>query len=70
MATRAMLIRDAFMLQVEPITVRPYMEQGKEDSSHHHSNYYAFMWSINVSLFSLRVTKQCEITEDVRYTST
>ena len=37
MATRAIVIRDAFMLPMEPLTVRPYMEQGKEDSSHHHS---------------------------------
>ena len=38
MATRAMHIRDAFMLPTEPLTVRPYMEQGKEDSLHYHSN--------------------------------
>ena len=41
MATRAMLIRDAFMLPMEPLTARPYMEQGKEDSSHYHSKCYA-----------------------------
>ena len=29
MDTRAMLIRDAFMLPMEPLTVGPYMEQGK-----------------------------------------
>ena len=45
MATRAMLIRDAFMLPMEPLTARPYMEQGKEDSSHHHSKCYA-CWSV------------------------
>ena len=55
-ATKAILIRDAFMLPMEPLTVRPYMEQGKEDSSHHHLNsfaYYLYMWSINVSLLYL-----------------
>ena len=31
MATRAMPIRDAFMLPMEPLTVIPYKEQGKED---------------------------------------
>ena len=44
MATRAMLIRDAFMLPMEPLTVIPYMEQGKEDSSHHYK-FYAFISS-------------------------
>ena len=37
MATRAMLIRDAFMLPMELLTVIPLMEQGKQDSSHHQS---------------------------------
>ena len=52
MATRAMLIRDAFMLPMEPLTVRPYKEQGKEDSLHYHSNVLCSCHpTIHVSLY-------------------
>ena len=52
MATRAMLIRDAFMLPMEPLTVRPYMEHGKEDSLHYHSNVLCSCHpTIHVSLY-------------------
>ena len=38
MATRAMPIRDAFMLPLEPLTVVPHMDRAKKtDSSHHQS---------------------------------
>ena len=53
MATRAMLIIDAFMLPMDdPLTVRPYMEQGKEDSLHYHSNVLCSCHpTIHVSLY-------------------
>ena len=67
MATRAMLIRDTFMLPMEPLTVIPYMEQGKEDSVHYHSNV---LCSSNNTYIHAHMSLYCEINEDVRYTTT
>ena len=71
MATRAMLIRDAFMLPMELLTVIPYKEQGKEDWLIT-SLIKIIMSSCGLSMCPLYwwVTKQCEINENVRSTTT
>ena len=71
MATRAMLIRDAFMLPMELLTVIPYKEQGKEDWLST-SLIKIIMSSCGLSMCPLYwwVTKQCEINENVRSTTT